>query len=192
MIRSLLFLLFIVFLSNRLNAQQSTVINNSNPEKSPAAVSASGAGFKKQSSAPSPRQKKQAVGDKTIVSDKQTLAGIAPTTSMTESIVATDYARMPADVQLKLNNNKAQGKDLLDGISKGFTVQINACRTDAAREKILSFLKTKKGFTSSEFVSPGLVKIIVDPSFDSGDLKDSMDAERIVFNFINRFYLLKK
>ena len=99
---------------------------------------------------------------------------------------------MPADVQSKINNNKSQGKYLLEGIAKAFMVEIKTCFTDADRKKALSFLKSKKGYINSQFVSAGLVKIIVEPTFDSADLKDTMVAEGIHFNFLNRSYLLKK
>ena len=106
-------------------------------------------------------------------------------------IMKLDYQNMPANVQSKVNANKLQGKSLLNGVVKIFTVEIKECKTDADQKKILLFLKTKKGFLNSQFVSNGLVKIIVEPTFDSVDLKDAMNSKDIHFNFLNRSYSLK-
>ena len=106
-------------------------------------------------------------------------------------IIRVDYINMPADVQARINNNKAQGKYLLEGIAKSFLVEIKTCLTDADREKTLSFLKTNKGFINSQFIAAGQVKIFVEPSFDSAELKEAMAGKGIHFNFLNRSYLLK-
>lgn len=106
-------------------------------------------------------------------------------------IMRLDFYNMPGNVQSKINANKLQGKSLLEGVVKVFTVEIKECKTDADQKNTLLFLKTKKGFINSQFVSTGLVKIIVEPTFDSADLKDAMNSKDIHFNFLNRSYSLK-
>jgi hypothetical protein len=105
--------------------------------------------------------------------------------------VRIDYKNMPQEVQAKIDKNKAQGRYLLEGINKVFLVEIRSCITDADQKKLLSFLKNKKGFIQSQFVSSGMIKIFVEPYYESTELKDVMSAEGIQFNFINRLYTLK-
>ena len=200
MFRILTLLLIGTFMHTTSFAQQSTAGNGPESEKK---VSnnppTSKIGFKKRSSVP--------VGKRTAPKRSDVVSGagqISRTTknpvgstgnensSKTLETIRIDYNNMPADVKSKVNANKAGGKDLLDGIVKVFTVEIKTCTTDADHKKLLSFLKAKKGFINSEFVSAGLLRIMVDPAFDSVDLKDVMLAEGIRFNFLSRTYLLKK
>ena len=187
-------LVFAMCISNTLVAQQLHSKKNAATDSPKSTI-----GFKQRSSSTPVEGKKSTaknstqvpVNDHNATSDKK---GINPAedAAIVSGIMKVDYPNMPADVQSKINNNKAQGKNLLEGISKVFTVEIKSCLTDADHKKTLLFLKSKKGFISSQFVSAGLVKIIVEPTFDSADLKAAMGAEKIQFNFLNRSYLLKK
>jgi hypothetical protein len=182
-------------MNNRLVAQQSPAEKKSTPN-----TSDSKTGFKRQSPAPF-TEKRSAPKDPAPVSTdihktevKQNVLSPAEKENAAKAseAIRIDYNNMPADVQSKINTNKTQGKYLLEGIAKTFLVEIKTCSTDTDRKKTLSFLKNKKGFINSQFVSAGLVKIIVEPTFDIDDLKDAMVAEGIHFNFLKRSYLLKK
>ena len=193
MVRSI-FLLLIVFLHSQSNAQQLD-----NEKKTVTGLPVSQTGFKKQNS--SSVVTKKNIPKNSVVIPGQDLKGSVNTQnsnpgareelSKSLEIIRIDYNNMPADVQLKISHNKALGKYELEGINKVFTVEIKSCLTDADRKKILSFLKAKKGYINSQLVSAGVVKIVVEPTFDSGDLKNAMAAEGIHFNFLNRSYLLK-
>jgi len=123
-------------------------------------------------------------------------APVTESNTAAENINATqvarpfDYSRMPDDVRLKMDANKAAGKELLDGVLKAFTVQIAACQTKHDADQTLRGLTTAPDVVRAEFVSPGLVRIVVRSSFDSVALKDLMLLEKIGFNFINEYYLL--
>ncbi|MEO6670682.1 MAG: hypothetical protein ABIN36_14465 [Ferruginibacter sp.] len=121
----------------------------------------------------------------------QSLSAASDNAAKVSEIMKLDYPNMPAHVQSKINANKLQGRNLLEGIVKIFTVEIKECKTDAQHKNTMLFLKPKKGFISSQFVSEGLVKIFVEPGFDSSDLKDAMNSKNIHFNFLNRSYALK-
>lgn len=184
-------------MSNRLVAQQS-------PSEKKTTVIPTGptTGFKKKSPTTTPAEKKspvQSPGTVSTSSERTVASQTQPALSPVErekaakasEAIRIDYKNMPADVQARIDRNKAQGKYLLDGIAKSFTVEIKTCLTDADHKKTLSFLKTKTGFIKSQFISTGVVKIIVEPVFDSENLKEAMVTEGIHFNFLNRSYLLK-
>ena len=103
-----------------------------------------------------------------------------------------DYSQMPKDVQLKIDDNKADGKSSLDNIEKVFMVEIKSCVSIDASNNELQFLNTQSGFIRVEFVKDGLVKIIVMPSLDSVVLKENLITGGISFNFLNEFFQLKK
>lgn len=103
-----------------------------------------------------------------------------------------DYNHMPIEVQSKINENKLSEKKLLDGIVKGFLIEIKSCNSSETTNDNLSFLKGQNGIIREEFVSNGIVKIIVEPDFDSVDLKEKMLGAGIDFNFLNEFYLVNK
>lgn len=113
---------------------------------------------------------------------------------MTETQVAVipayDYNQLAAYVQQRLDENKTAGRDLFNGVVKGFTVNIPVCTNAFEAASLLSFLSAQAFYVRSEFVSPGTVRILVQPSFDSVQLKDAMRAQGIDFNFINEFYAL--
>lgn len=102
-----------------------------------------------------------------------------------------DYNSMPYDVKNRVSSNKANGKPLLDGVLKGYTVDIAACQSETSTKSILSFLTDMKGFCKVVFISPGKVKLIVQPELSSVDLKDNMLRSKLKFNFLEQFYLLK-
>lgn len=102
-----------------------------------------------------------------------------------------DYSQMPFDVQNKIDLNKATEKNLLDGIAKAFTVEINSCNTAESVKNTLSFLGDDNRFINSEFVSSGVVRINVVNSFDSVALKELMLEAGISFNFLNEYYFVK-
>ena len=202
MVRLILFLLLSIFFSNvGVRAQRLNTSNSGYTEKEQDSTSVnSRPGFRKQSGVIQRTDRKRVL--KPLHSSQLNLEVDADTDPNGKSdltgglsasdIIKTDYDRMPADVKSKINSNKALGKYLLGGIVKGFTVEINACTNKETQEKLFAFLNNKKGFFDSEFISTGLVKLFVDPTFNSSDLKDLMDAKGIHFNFLNRFYLLKK
>jgi len=195
MVRFIFFLLLIIFINNRLVAQDLRA-----EKKAATDSSGSKIGFKKQSASPIVEKKSIPKNPAPISIDNHkakaeqnaVIPGEAKNVSKASEMIRIDYNNMPADVQLKINDNKAQGKYLLTGIAKSFMVEIKSCLTDADQKKTLLFLKSKKGFINSQLVSTGLVKIIVEPTFDSEELKDAMSAEGIHYNFLNRSYLLKK
>ncbi len=106
--------------------------------------------------------------------------------------IPVDYSQMPLDVQLKISENKIAGRPSLDWIEKAFMVEINSCLNSESTQNILSFLNGQTGFIRSEFVSTGVVRIIVSPDLKSEDLKEKMLAMGINFNFLNEYYLVKK
>ncbi|MEO6490480.1 MAG: hypothetical protein ABIO04_11105 [Ferruginibacter sp.] len=190
MLRILLFLLITISISYISNAQETR--GKETPEKPLPVNSSSIPGFRKQSSAITVNEKKNVHIDagRSVESDRKIV--VTGNSAEISGILKTDYNNMSPTVQSKINQNKATGKNLLDGVEKGFTVQIKSCATDSDHKRILSFMSVNKQFIRTEFVSAGLVKIIVEPTFDSVDLKESMSTHNISFNFLNRFYLLKK
>ena len=192
MIRSTLFLLLMIFINNNLVAQD--------PSSEKKAVAPNIIGIKKQSiTSRSIVKKSKAQNPGPLPVDKHTMqsaqnmtnkASVKATSKALETI-KVDYRDMPAEVQSKINSNKLSGNYLLEGIAKEFRVEIKTCLTDADQKKTLSFLKTKNGFIHSQLVSAGVVALIVDPTFDSADLKDAMGAQGIQCNFLSRSYLLK-
>lgn len=101
-----------------------------------------------------------------------------------------DYNQMPQDVQIKIDQNKAAGKSALDGIAKAYTVEIKSCSNSESTKNNLAFLNKQNGFIRVVFVSSGIIKIIVQPDFDSVDLKNSMISAGVEFNFLNEYFLI--
>ena len=190
MVRSTFILLLSIGISNSVVAQQVHSEKKIMSDSSNSTI-----GFKPKS--PSYLDKKTApknTGQSSVTNSRTTANKTVANTddaAKVSEIMKLDYHNMPANVQSKINANKLQGKKLLEGVVKVFTVEIIACKTDADHKNTLLFLKTKKGFINSQFVSTGLVKIIVEPTFDSADLKDAMNSKDVHFNFLNRSYALK-
>lgn len=190
MVRTAFILLLSIGISNSVVAQQVY------PEKKVKNDSTgSTIGFRKTSQSPGEKKPSSKKTTPSSVSTGKTAennnAVNAAEAAMISEIMKLDYQNMPANVQSRVNANKLQGKSLLKGVVKVFAVEIKECKTDTDQKNILQFLKTKKGFISSLFVSTGLVKIIVKPTFNSTDLKDAMNSKDIHFNFLNRSYSLE-
>jgi hypothetical protein len=106
--------------------------------------------------------------------------------------VQWDYDLMPLNVQLKINENKKSGKNLLDEIAKGFEVEIKSCIDSQSTNKNLFLLTQQNGVLRVEYVSTGHVKIIVHSDFDSVTLKEMMLSQKLDFNFLSEFYFVNK
>lgn len=190
MVRTAFILLLTIGITNSMVAQQ--VLSEKKVKKD---SSNSTIGFRQKShyrgEKKSPPKSMEHPPATTGKNDADNIVVNADEAAKVSEIMKLDYQNMPANVRSKVNANKLQGKSLLNGVVKIFTVEIKECNTDADQKKTLLFLKTKKGFLNSQFVSKGLVKIIVEPTFDSVDLKDAMNSKDIHFNFLNRSYSLK-
>lgn len=101
-----------------------------------------------------------------------------------------NYNQMPYAVQLKIDENKADGKGEFNGIVKGYAVEIKSCINSDVTKSKLAFLKDQKGFIGFDFVSSGIIKINVIPDFDSVVLKEIMLSAGVDFNFLNEYFLI--
>lgn len=99
--------------------------------------------------------------------------------------------RLTTEVSNKVNFNKKHQKPLSEGILKSFKVSIMACNTVENTKKIFSFLYNSSGFVKVDFLSAGLVNLIVIPEYNSVYLKDKMLSKQLNFNFISESYFLK-
>lgn len=99
--------------------------------------------------------------------------------------------RLTAAVSNKVNFNKTHQRPLSEGILKSFKVSIKACNTVENTKNIFSFLYNTNGFVKADFLSAGLVNLIVIPEYNSVDLKDKMLSKQLNFNFISESYFLK-
>lgn len=156
----------------------------------------SGPAFKQQGKSRENPRKKTATNPATSPTVPTPPVSTAPRTipapdQATGEIMRKDFGKMTPAVQSKINQNKLQGKPLMEGIAKAFTIEVKSCHTVADQKRIFSFMKKEKNFIRSEFISDGIVQLIVEPSFDSALLKDLMASKNIPCNFLNRLYLLK-
>jgi hypothetical protein len=99
--------------------------------------------------------------------------------------------KLTAEVSNRVNFNKAYQKPLSEGILKSYKVSIKACNTEENTKKIFSFLHNTNGFVKADFLSAGMVNLIVIPEYNSVDLKDKMLSKQLNFNFISESYFLK-
>lgn len=185
MIRLVPFLLLFILFNTGLAAQAVPAEKKTVTESPKITIKA-----KKRSSELSTANGKTSVAS-TIVLKGQSTPGKDVNTQKASEIIRIDYANMPATVQARINANKASGKFLLEGVAKAFTVEIKNCMTETDQLKTLSFLRQRKDFIRSELISAGVVKITVEPAFDSIELKEAMLSQGISFNFLYRVYLLK-
>ena len=187
-------ILFFLFSSQIILAQG--VVYPENPKKENA-VPASNSGFKTQSylsvrtekESPSPLRADTVSINNEVNSNK---ISVNLDNNIDNEAVSFDYTQIPIDVQKKIDFNKATGKKLLDGIAKAFTVEIKSCTSTVSAKTELIFLEKDSRFISTEFVSPGIVRLNVINSFDSVELKELMLGARIGFNFLNEFYFVKE
>lgn len=187
-------ILFFLFSSQIILAQG--VVYPENPKKENA-VPASNSGFKTQSylsvrtekESPSPLRADTVSINNEVNSNK---ISVNLDNNIDNEAVSFDYTQIPIDVQKKIDFNKATGKNLLDGIAKAFTVEIKSCTSTVSAKTELIFLEKDSRFISTEFVSPGIVRLNVINSFDSVELKELMLGARIGFNFLNEFYFVKE
>ena len=133
--------------------------------------------------ADSPISNKQQLDDQTIEINKNILPEIGS--------VLLDYNQMPFEVQSKMAANKANGKTVLEGVFKGYHVEIKSCTSENEMNRILDFLTEVNGFVNCEFVSNGLIKINVQCNLDTDPLEEIMIKKGIVFNFLDEFYFVK-
>ncbi|MCY7360763.1 MAG: hypothetical protein LH629_01640 [Ignavibacteria bacterium] len=106
--------------------------------------------------------------------------------------VLFDYNRMPNDVQKKIDANKASGKPLLEGIEKGFRVEIKSCDTESKSKDILSFLIEDKSAVGFDLISPGVLNIYVSPSIDIDQFDDKMVSNGVEYKFLYEYFFLNK
>lgn len=182
------FFLLILFLSasQLLRAQSTNAEKKSEPNNS---AQTNSIGLKKQSPDPSAINSNN---ENQIQKDENSVPQLIQSNNVVHvsETIQFDINQMSSDVQSKINNNKSAGKNLMDGIAKGFTVEIKSCINSDETKKILSFLENENGIIKSEFVSKGIIKIIVEPAFDSVVLKEKMLEAGINFNFQNEFYIV--
>ena len=99
--------------------------------------------------------------------------------------------RFSKEVEARINFNKLHGKPLSEGIYKSYKVSIESCKNLVDVKNKLSFLNNISGFIKYEFISDGVVRLIVAPEFKSTDLKDRLLSQKIKFNFLEEVYFLK-
>ena len=99
--------------------------------------------------------------------------------------------RLSKEVDARINFNKLNGKLLSEGIYKSYKVSIESCKNLVDVKNKLSFLNNISGFIKYEFISDGVVRLIVAPEFKSTDLKDRLLSQKIKFNFLEEVYFLK-
>jgi hypothetical protein len=113
-------------------------------------------------------------------------------TAVSANPALVTYNLMPQEVQLKMDANKAGGKSDLEGILKGYTINISACTTVASMESMLDFLNGTPDFIRSEFVSAGTIHAVVEPSYNSVTLKEALVAKGIAFSFVNEYFFVNE
>lgn len=132
--------------------------------------------------------------------DNKSKTKVLPEKSNTETgnqirITNSDFhfenEKLTPAVSNKVNFNKTHQRPLSEGILKSFKVSIKACNTVENTKKTFSFLYNTNGFVRADFLSDGLVNLIVIPEYNSVDLKDKILSERLNFNFISESYFLK-
>jgi hypothetical protein len=99
--------------------------------------------------------------------------------------------KLTAEVSNRVAFNKAHQRPLSEGILKSYKVSIKACNTEESTKKTFSFLYNTSGFVKADFLSAGVVNLIVLPEYNSVDLKDKMLSKQLNFNFISETYFLK-
>ena len=99
--------------------------------------------------------------------------------------------RLTVEVSNRVAFNKAHQRPLSEGILKSYKVSIKACNTEESTKKTFSFLYNTSGFVKVDFLSEGVVNLIVIPEYNSVDLKDKMLSKQLNFNFISETYFLK-
>lgn len=95
------------------------------------------------------------------------------------------------EVLNKMNYNKSHQRPLSEGILKSYKIEIKSCTSGDNTKKTFAYLNNTKGFVKADFLSTGLVNLIVIPEFNSVDLKDKMLSKGLIFNFISETYFLK-
>lgn len=99
--------------------------------------------------------------------------------------------RLSKEVEARINFNKLNGKLLSEGIYKSYKVSIESCKNLEDVKNKLSFLNNVSGFIKYEFISEGVVRLIVAPEFISTDLKEKLLLQKIKFDFLEEVYFLK-
>lgn len=193
----ILFCFSICFFSiQNLNAQTSVADEKENIDEQEMPVTV---GFKIQSNSP---VFIDSINNQNIKEDIDSLISIKQqlhdqTTEIYKNIlpeissVFVDFSQMPFEVQSKMNANKSNGKQVLEGVLKGYHVVIKSCISENEMNRILDFLSEVNGFISCEFVSNGLIKINVQCNLDTDPLEEIMIKKGIVFNFLDEFYFIK-
>lgn len=190
--RTFYFLIIFFFFTTLANAQTTDNSNSSKQENvipvkqkiKTEETTVKGDGFKRPVKNNTIRKK-----NNTTSSGESTKEKTVATNTSTQPPV--NFSQLPPDVQTQISKNKLSGKKLLDGVAKTFTVKISECTNVIETNKILSFLKTEKGVFGVKFISSGLVKIEVDPEFDSVTLKDLMKGKGVNFVFLDKYYCLQ-
>ena len=98
---------------------------------------------------------------------------------------------LSAEVLNRLNFNKAHQKPLSDGILKSYKVAVKTCTNEEITNKTFTFLNNTNGFVKADFISSGMVNIIVIPETNSIEIKEKLLSQGLQFNFTSETYFLK-
>jgi hypothetical protein len=95
------------------------------------------------------------------------------------------------EVKEKITFNKLHQRPLTEGILKSYKVNIKECLTEEKSKSLLLFFNELNGYIKTTFISNGFVNLIVEPDFNSVNLKDKMLEYKLEFNFMSETYFLK-
>lgn len=83
-----------------------------------------------------------------------------------------------------MDQNKYEGKDLLDGLTRVMTLEVESCGTQEKAAVTLSVLSDLSGFKRFIFVSSGTITIYINASADYTRVRDFLIAHGVnVFHF---------
>ncbi len=97
---------------------------------------------------------------------------------------------MPAAVQQKMDQNKRDGKDALNGILKKHTIEFESCGSLEKANTTLAGLQQYNDIIRWEFLSPGKIQVIVKPYFSNASLKQVFAELHLTFNFVSETYFV--
>ena len=101
-----------------------------------------------------------------------------------------DYSKMPAAVQQKMDQNKIEGKDALNGIIKKHTIEFESCGSLEKANATLASLNNYTDIVRWEFLSPGKIQVVVKPYFTNASLKQVLTELQLTFNFVSETYFV--
>ena len=104
---------------------------------------------------------------------------LIPFLHLAGNVASQDYTSASAEVKAKIDENKMEGKDILSGINRILTLDLESCGNAEKAKETLLVLEDLAEYKSIRFVSPGIIEVKVSSKADYTLVRDFLISKGI-------------